>query len=231
MEDVAAPTRSDRIDLTRIVAVREFEAFAGSGKENGVIAHHIASAEGVQADLFGGALAGDALSPVASDIAELPTPDLGEDFGQGGGGPAGGVLLQPMMHFDDLEIVARAENLGSPAGQPEQDIHPGRKVRGPHDRNLRLAICNLGSFLLGVAGGADHQGLAQSRAMAGHLRRDLVKTEIEGNLAGRNRGGQILSLIDRGRDLHAFRDCGGLLHRATHPALGPDESQTGHGRG
>ena len=46
-------------------AVHEFEAFARVGEQHRVFAHHVAAADGVHADLPGGARADQALAAVA----------------------------------------------------------------------------------------------------------------------------------------------------------------------
>src|SRR6185436_15997032 len=55
--------------------VGQLHAFAVSGEDDGVISYHIAAAQGVDANLGAGALAGDALAAVAQRILELQLAD------------------------------------------------------------------------------------------------------------------------------------------------------------
>src|SRR5690606_39424268 len=95
-----------------------------------VVADDVATAQGVDADLGGGAFAGDALAAVAERVAvELALFE--DDFEQAVGGAAGGVLFEAVMHLDDLGAVVLAENGGGPAGEGEEQVDADRVVARP----------------------------------------------------------------------------------------------------
>ena len=96
--------------------VGEFDAFAIGGEDDGMVADDVSATDGMDADLGSSAFAGDALAAVAEGFSELDLADLAEDLQKGGGCTAGGILLEAVMHLDDLQIESGSEDLGGLAG-------------------------------------------------------------------------------------------------------------------
>src|SRR6059058_5609350 len=66
-----------RVGGAALRAHGDLHALTGAREKHGVLAHDVAAADGVEADLFRRALAGLALAAVASDLRQLALERLG----------------------------------------------------------------------------------------------------------------------------------------------------------
>ena len=78
--------------------VRQFQPLACAGVHDCVIAHHIAAAQAVHADLFISTFTDDALTSVPQGTFLLIT-HLEQNFTQRSSGAAGSIHFVAMMHF------------------------------------------------------------------------------------------------------------------------------------
>ena len=90
----------------------ELETFAGIGKDNGMVADHITSSDGVHSDFCASTFANHSLASVADIVVVVEVADFGEDLSQPAGRAARGVFFEVVMHFHDLEIEVLPEDLG-----------------------------------------------------------------------------------------------------------------------
>lgn len=116
--------------------VGEFEAFSGSGEQDGVIADDVAAAQGMHADFIFGSGADDSLAAVFQGVVWREIAGLGEDVCEGCGSAAGGVLFVMVVHFDDFEVEAVSQDFRCFAGEPEKGVDAGGVVGGPNYGNF-----------------------------------------------------------------------------------------------
>ena len=180
--------------------MREFKPFAERGKHDGVIANDVAAAQRMNAHLGLRAFAGDAVASVAQRILELHLAHVGEDFEQRGRGAAGRVFLEAMMHLDDFEIEAWAEDFRGLAREPEERVHAGRVVRCPHDRDARFERRDLRLLLVAVARGADDERLAVLGTEPRDGQRGVVKAEVDHRVAAMNDRREVVTEINLADD-------------------------------
>ena len=199
--------------------VCEFHPLAIRGEDDRVIAHHVAAADGVDADLAAGAFADYAFAAVTEDFLQLDLSHVAEDFEQRGGRAAGRVLLQAVVHLDDFEVEAGAEDFGGLAGEPEERVHAGRVVRGPDHGNLRGAGPERGLLLLLVSGGADNERLAMPHAEFGEGQGGLVEAEVDDGVGLRQQWGERLAEVDLSDYFEPGHAGGAGDERLAHAAL------------
>jgi len=201
--------------------VGQLHALAEGGEHDGVVSDDVAAAEGVDADLGLGAFAGDALAAVAEGLgAELAL--LKDDLEQAGGGAAGGVLLEAVVHLHDLGVVVVAQHGGGAAGEREEEVHADGVVARPDAADLSGLGEEVFFLLGGVAGGADDEGLAVLRAEADDLGGGGVEAEVDDDVGRGDAGGEIVALVEGGDDGGAGFLGGGEVGLA-HAALGSDD--------
>ena len=135
--------------------MRQFNPLAGVRKNDRVVAHDIAAANGMDADFRRRAFADDAGATMPRGFFQLQFAHVRQNFRERFCRAAGRVFFQAMMHLDDFQIEIRPENFRRLAREPEQRVDAGGKIGRPDHGNLRFAICDLRFFGIGMAGGAD----------------------------------------------------------------------------
>src|SRR5947209_20442784 len=105
--------------------MRQLEPFSTPSKNDGVVAHHIASTDRMNSDLERFTFAHYAFTP----ISEPPGFAFAlQNFRERSGRSAGRVLLQTVMHFDNFQIEIIAKNSCCLFRQPKKRVHAGAKV-------------------------------------------------------------------------------------------------------
>src|SRR5204862_7543793 len=95
--------RSQRATRKRVAAGRDMcqlDALAADREIRGVLAHDVAHADGVNANLLFGALAGHSFAPVNGDLVQAGIEALGDRLGQAYRSAAGRIDLLIVMRFD-----------------------------------------------------------------------------------------------------------------------------------
>ena len=93
-------------------------------------------------------------------LRQLFFAHAGQNFRERGRRAAGRVLLHAVVHLDDLEVEAGAEDFRGLAREPEERVDAGGIVRGVRSEFWRLQILDLGFLSVGMTGGADNQGFS-----------------------------------------------------------------------
>ena len=120
-----------------------------------MLAYDVAHADGVDADLGGGALT-EAVAPITDGGIGS---DLTQRVGDGQGGAAGGVQLAVMVLLDDLDL-GLGHGGGHLLGGVDQEGNTQREIGGEEHGNILGGLTDGGLLLLGVArGGQDHGDL------------------------------------------------------------------------
>ena len=150
----------------------------------------------MDADLARGAFAGDALTSVTQRFLKLDLAHVTKNFEQRGGGAAGSIFFQAVVHLHHFEVEAGAENFRRLAREPEERVHAGRVVGGPDDGDLRFETQDF--RLLGglMSGRADDERLAVLRANFRHVERRAVKAEIDHGIAAADDVREIVARVD-----------------------------------
>src|ERR1017187_6814278 len=198
--------------------MREFDALADIRKNDRVIAHDVAAANGVYADLAQRAFAHDADTTVPCGVVQMQLAHVRQNFRERFCGAARRVLFQAMVHLDDFEVEVRAEDFRRLAREPEERVDAGGKIRGPHDGNFRLVLLDLERVGVRVAGGADDQRLLVFGAKLGYRDGRRVRAEINYHVALADDGGEVVALINLGDDFESVD-----FFLRTRRALGPSD--------
>ena len=138
--------------------MNQFDALTQSRENHRMVADHIAAAEGMDANLRRLPFPGQALAAVPQGFRR-EFPFLQDDLKQTRGRAARGVLLETVVHLDDLGVVVGSQDRGSAPGKGEEQIDPDGEITRPHARNTggdRQQPLALGGFM---SGGADHDRL------------------------------------------------------------------------
>ena len=88
-----------------------------------------------------------------------------------------------MVHLDHFQVEVRAQDFGRLAGEPEQGVDAGGKIRRPDDGNSLGLLFDLEGVGVGVAGGADDQRLFVLGAKLRRPDRGRVGAEINDHVA------------------------------------------------
>lgn len=93
-------------------AVRDLDAFSGSGIEHGMVAHDVTGSDSLDADFVVRAFPDEAVTRVDPRCLQVPVFGRGQDFGEFQRGAAWRILLFVMVRVDDFQVVVIAERLG-----------------------------------------------------------------------------------------------------------------------
>src|SRR5258708_17388548 len=114
-----------------------------------MVADDIATANGMNSNLFSRTLTDDAGAPVTDGFVHLLSSNFGEDLPKRPGGPAGRIPLEPMVHFDNFQIITPSQNLGGLSRQPQQRVDTHGTSLREADSNFLFEISDLRtSFVL-----------------------------------------------------------------------------------
>ena len=150
----------------------------------------------------------------------MKVTNFGEDFGEAFCGAGGGILLESMVHLDDLEVEGRTEDLGGFAGEPEEGVDAHAVVRCEDDRDERGSLANRCDLIVGVSGGADDECAPLFDAGIEDGVDDGVMREIDHGVTGCDAGGKIVPEVDgcREGEVGIFLDSGD--ERGAHATFG-----------
>ena len=198
-----------------------------------MLADDVAAADGVKADLFRRALAGFAMATVARDVADLALERLRHDFAQLERRAGRRVDLVAVVRFDDLDVVALAEDLRRGFGELVGGVHAHREIRRHHDRHALRRRGDGLSLRWRKAGGADHH-----RARVLEIgERAFGTREIDQHVARRGSariGGDLDVALRAGGDVEGGTQLQlaigehGIDEGAPHPAAGAGERHFRH---
>ena len=151
-----------------------------------MIAHDIAAAHRGKADGRGIALAGHALAPIHRACLEIAPQRLSDNFAHAQRRARGGIDFQPMVRFDDLDVVALRKNARGNIEQFEDGIGADAHVRREDDRDF---LRRLGNRLLAVrleASRADDDRRPMLAAQGQMRQRPLRACEVDQAIGGGN---------------------------------------------
>jgi len=206
----------------------QFNALARSGEDHGMVANNIATAQGVNPDFTRGPLAGNPFAPVAQGLFLHQAARLAQDLHEGRGGPAGGVDLVPMVHFDNLKIEPRAEDFSGLPSQPEESVNPGGIISRPDDRDAGLELKDSRFLLRAVTGRPNDERLAVFRAKGGDGLGGFMKAEIDHRRAQIDNRRQIIPNVNPTNDLNLGNPRRADNQILSHPAFGAGNDDFGH---
>ena len=142
----------------------ELNALAPARKGHRMIAHHIAAANRVNANLRGRTAPAQTLATVCNVLRVIKLPDLAQNFRQSSCGAARRILFHAMMHLDNFKIETGTEHLCRFPGQPEERIHADAEIRRGNNRQRFCCSSSNVTLLIGMARGAGHQRLPGAKA-------------------------------------------------------------------
>ena len=216
-----------------------------------MVAHDVAAAHGVDGDRLGGALAGDPLPAVARHGVEVHAAAGRDGFRERDRRAGGSVLLVPVVHLDDLGVVAGIEDGGSLLDKVEEEVDAKAHVgRHQHGDDLRGCL-DAGQFVGREPRRAEHVGLAVAAyalrhggnhrvereidhdVRRGHGRLWIVRHRHAGGRAPRNRSGidadhRMTRLLDGRRELEIGEVLDGLDERRAHAAARAHDGDGDH---
>lgn len=139
-------------------AVRDLDAFSGSGIEHGMVAHDVSGPHGLYADFVLCAFPDEAVTSIDACFPQVPVFGRGQDFGEFQRGAARRVFLLVVMSIDDFQVIAIAECLGHLSDHLEQYRNPHAHV-GRLNAGDRLRVsAELVHFIGRQPRGADDHG-------------------------------------------------------------------------
>ena len=148
-----------------------------------MIADHIASTHGGEANGFPGARAGLAFTAVHGHLVQITPQRLGHHLTHAQCSPRRRVNLVPVVSLDDLDIHLVTQYTGSGIQQLQAQIDAHAEVGGKNDRNLFGRRRQLLLLLGGETSGANHHGFpgtaADLQVFQGHRRMGKVDQHIE----------------------------------------------------
>ncbi|MPM84292.1 hypothetical protein SDC9_131363 [bioreactor metagenome] len=192
--------------------MRQLDPFAVDCENHRVVAHHVAAAQRMHADLVFRARADHAFASVADVFVIIPVARLADHLGQPDGGSARGVFLLVVVHLDDFDVVIRPEDGRGLFRQLKQQIDADAHIVGRNDPAARLRqLRQFAFFLRRQRGGADHDrapGVERGFRAFDHAARGEVDDRVGGF--------QRFSVV--GGDRHA-----GVAAPGDQPGVLPDE--------
>ena len=206
----------------------QFQPLAVGGKDDSVISHDVASAQGMDPDFVSRSFSSNPLPSMTQGFTRWQFSSGGENLRERRGGAAGRIFLRAMMHLHDFEIETRAQNLRGFAREPEKRVHAGGIVRRPHDWDLSFELCEPEFLGVGMAGGSDHKGLFVFGAKFGNRGRRIVKAEIDHHVSLADHGRQIIPLIDLTGHLKGGYPRRTRDERLAHASFGTCDDDSGH---
>lgn len=213
--------------------MREFNTFAVGGKQHGMIADDVPAANGMKANLRGGAFAGQTGAAIDGDILEVPAVAGGGGVAKKERGAGGGIFLAAVVTFHNFAVVASAaQGVGSLFYEGIEQIDAGAHIGGQYDRDVSCGGGDGGYLDVVEPGGADDPGDAGGSHLGGGGSAGAVLAEVDGNIPPLAEGG-----IEIGRNRHAKgSDTGGaagiLANQGRPRAIqSGDDAEAGGGRG
>ena len=182
--------------------MRDFNAFAGTRKQNGVVAHNVAAADGGKANAGRVSLTRDTFSGIHGAVFQVSAQSIGNDLAHFEGSARWRVYLVAVMGLDDFNVITRGQRFGRHFKQFERDIDTHAHV-GCHDDGHVFGDGFDFIFLgIGKTGGADDrldaQGLANFQVRQGAFRSSEVN--------------QVLGVLQACFEIAGDQDATGFAH-------------------
>jgi hypothetical protein len=222
--------------------VRQLEPFAGAGVDHRVLADHVAAAKGGEADRAFRARAGDAFARLDRALGEHPARTARGGLAEAESRAGRRIHLVPVMHLDDLDVVAGAELARGCLDQCEQHVDADAHVGREDHRNASSVLRERRLVLVGQAGrpddGRSAVPCARRKVRESALRPSEVDQDVGSArrgvhvgtdenaaratepLAGVASGGGTCRDVDRGGEHAVTIREDGLDQRLAHPARG-----------
>ena len=108
----------------------QFDPFPCAGKIDRMFADHISSPDRVNTNLSACSLADQPFSSMPCCLVILQRARSRDDFAEPFRRSAGRILFESVMHFDDLGVELRTQDLTRPFGKPEKQIDTDTEIRG-----------------------------------------------------------------------------------------------------
>ena len=128
-----------------------------------MLAHHVARAQGRDADLLAGPLGQLVVPIVDRGLGQIAPERLGHHLGHAQRGPAGSVLLEAMVGLHDLHVVVVAQHPRHVREDAEGHVDAHAHVGRDEDRGAAADAGELLALRGGEPGGADHRAPALPR--------------------------------------------------------------------
>ena len=190
----------------------QLEALAHAEQVDGVVAHHVTTAQPVHGHLVVGARAHVAAAPV--DLAQVGARRA-RRFSQAFGGTGGRIDLLSVMNLRDFDVVAEPQPFYGLLDQLGQNLDPQAHVGRPHHRHgERGLVERLLGRVVDVGGAADHRDfLARRHCQQRRHRRS--RREIDHHVGAQQTGSNV-----GGGDDAQLADAGQLAHVTTEARIG-----------
>lgn len=200
--------------------VGEFEAFSGSGEQDGVVADNVAAAQGMHADFVFGSGADDSLAAMFQGFVRREIAGLGEDVCESCGGAAGGILFVMVVHFDDFEVEGVSQDFRRFASKPEKGVDAGGVVGGPNYGNFVGEGLDVGVVFVGVSSGADDDGFGLGGGLLGDFLGGVGGAEVDDDVGGFNGRRNLVADVHDADDFELGIVCGAANQRLPHSSFG-----------
>jgi len=162
--------------------VRELDALAGAQEKDGVVADHVAAADGVYAYLARGACA---RLPLATVNETRPSPGVACDLRQADRGSARGIDLHPVVRLHDLDVEVGPQHRDRLRRERAQDVDPDAHVRLPRHGDSFARARQGGMCSLVQSGRPAHDGDAGGRGDVRQPSRRSWRREVDDHLGAR----------------------------------------------
>ena len=192
-----------------------------------MFARHGAAAQAGKADRAFFARAGVPVASAFGMAGEIDPARPCRSFAEQQRGPAGGIDLAPMMHFEDFDIPIGPQPGGGLTDQMREQRLAERGIACLEHRHRACGIVDRGMMPLLEPGRADHQRHARAeRGMEVDAQRAGGR-KIDQYLACIGQPGRVAALVDPARQfMPACTDHGGK--RMAHGAFAPDNPDPRH---
>ena len=203
-DEVRGAQRAGGEILARRGLVRELDALARAGEDHRVVADDIAAAQRREPDGSQLALAGHAFARVDRAVAERATGASRGRLAQRDRRAGWRVDLVPMMHLDDLDVVAGPQPLRGRFDEREEHVDAHAHVGRIDDRDALRDRGEAIPLRVGEPGGSDDGARAVPCAGVDVGERSLGSREIDQHIGGTRRRIDVAGDDDAGGATAAF---------------------------
>ena len=143
------PQRASREGVAAAGSMRDFDSFAHSTEKDRVVADNVTGANRLNADFLFLPFSDQAFAGIDTDLIQIAVHGSGQDFGNLERGPARRIFLEPMMSFNDFDVVFISQGFRHFADDLVDQIHAHAHVGREHAGNLagnRFQFSELGGI-------------------------------------------------------------------------------------
>ena len=178
--------------------MRQLDALAGTGKDHAMVADDIPAARRGKADRPRLAFAGHAVAAEYAIILEVAPKRLRCRVAQQQRGARRRVDLVPVMHLDDLHVVADAQELRALLDQAQEHVDAHAHIRRENDSNRFSEVGERALVGGRQAGRADHRRHAGAGTRGDMRERAFGPRKIDQYVGSGHRGGNVRRDFDAG---------------------------------